>query len=577
MIGRVLTRYQLLEEVGHGGMAVVYRGIDTALGREVAVKVLHPHLCDVAESRARLEREAQAVAKLRHENILEIYDFSDHNTPERFLVTEFIHGQTLTEFHKHHPIELPEVAEMIVSEVAAALEHAHSFGVIHRDVKPENVMIRNDGLIKLTDFGIAQIVDKERLTVTGQLLGSPAYMAPEHVEGGRIDFRTDVFATGTLLYQLATGSLPFTGKNPHEVLKRIAEGHFVPPEQVSPLVGTRLARIINRALARLPDHRYAGPSDMRRELLADLADAGIHDVRAELAAYFADPETAAAKLRGRIVTALGVSGRKYAEEGKTAAALALWSHALALSPNDRSVRRLLDGLTARRRRWRLTTATVATAVGCALVVALFRLLPERETRPDMGTIATHATVMPATPIEPVPSSAAARVEVAPPRPETRRYAGRPAPRLVSIHTIPKNVGIFVDGEFVGNYGGPPIPVSPGAHELRFTNPCCIDARVRLEADEVANRPVKLEWKSARIVVTTSPDGADVVYTTSQRSRGALARGGQEFRVPIPRESETGEVAVHLTVSAPGYRQQELDLTARAGQLTRRSIDLVPSP
>ncbi len=207
-------------------MAIVYRARDLVLDREVAVKVLHAHLAGQAESRDRLEREAQAVAKLRHENILEIYDYSGRTSDKAFIVTEFIHGTTLRAFMQTHASVLakhPEIAELIVSEVARALDHAHKAGVIHRDVKPENVMIRNDGVIKLTDFGIAQMIDKERMTVTGQLLGSPAYMAPEHVEGGGIDFRTDVFAVGILLYQLATGKLPFRGKNPHEVLKRIGE------------------------------------------------------------------------------------------------------------------------------------------------------------------------------------------------------------------------------------------------------------------------------------------------------------------------------------------------------------------
>src|SRR5205807_9206625 len=121
MIGRVLTRYKILEEVGQGGMAVVYKGLDTALGREVAVKVLHPHLAGLKESRDRLEREAQAVAQLRHENILEIFDYSGPDSPESFIVTEYIHGPTLTAFLKDHPIRLPEVAAMIASEVARAL------------------------------------------------------------------------------------------------------------------------------------------------------------------------------------------------------------------------------------------------------------------------------------------------------------------------------------------------------------------------------------------------------------------------------------------------------------------------
>src|SRR3954447_5013499 len=262
--GRTLSRYRLLEEVGQGGMAVVYRGFDTTLNREVAVKVLHPHLAGMAESRARLQREAHAVAKLRHENILEIFDYSGPDSPDSYIVTEFIHGKTLKNFLADHPLPFPEVAEMIASEVARALEHAHQFGVIHRDVKPENVMIRDDGLIKLTDFSIAQIVDKERMPVTGQLLGSPAYLAPEHVEGRPLDFRTDVFAVGILTYQLATGQLPFRGKNPHEVLNRIAGFRLQPAETVNPQVGKRLHRTIDKALQREPDARYADVAEMRR-------------------------------------------------------------------------------------------------------------------------------------------------------------------------------------------------------------------------------------------------------------------------------------------------------------------------
>src|SRR6516225_8083260 len=288
--GRTLSRYRLLQEVGQGGMAKVYKAEDTTLNREVAVKVLHPHLAGQEESRARLQREAHAVAKLRHENILEIFDYSGPDSAESYIVTEFIHGRTLKNFLVDNPLPFPEVAQMIASEVARALEHAHQFGVIHRDVKPENVMIRDDGLLKLMDFGIAQIVDKERMTVTGQLLGSPAYMAPEHVEGKPLDFRTDVFAVGILLYQLATGQLPFRGKNPHEVLKRIAECKFAPAESVNPLIGKRLSRVIGKALSRDPGDRYPDVAPMRKELVDDLADVGVEDAREELRKFFADPK-----------------------------------------------------------------------------------------------------------------------------------------------------------------------------------------------------------------------------------------------------------------------------------------------
>src|SRR5215813_7453235 len=287
---RRLEKYDILEDVGQGGMAKVFRGFDTTLGREVAVKILHPHLAEQRESKLRLQREAQAVAKLRHENILEIFDYSGPDAAESYIVTEYIHGPNLKQFlEQQGPLPYPEIAAMIIVEVCRALSHAHQKGIIHRDIKPENVMIRDDGVIKLTDFGIAQVVDKERMTVTGQLLGSPAYMSPEHVEGKPLDFRTDVFSVGILLYQLATGELPFRGKNPHEVLKRISEARYVDARIARPLVGERLGKILARMLEREPEKRYPDTAPLLEQLLAYLAEIEITDPRVELQRFFKDP------------------------------------------------------------------------------------------------------------------------------------------------------------------------------------------------------------------------------------------------------------------------------------------------
>ncbi len=255
--GRLPARYRVLEEVGQGGMAVVYKAQDEALKREVAVKVLHAHLLAEPESKTRLEREAQAVAKLHHDNIVQIFDYSGIDSAASYIVTEFIDGQTLKQFMANRKPPPPEVAALIALEIASALVHAHSLGIIHRDVKPDNVMVRKDGILKLMDFGVAQIMDLERMTVTGQLLGSPAYMAPEILEGKPLDVRTDVFSVGIMLYQLATGALPFSGRNPHEVLKRIAEGKFADPRTLNRLISDRLAKIIAKALARKPEERYS--------------------------------------------------------------------------------------------------------------------------------------------------------------------------------------------------------------------------------------------------------------------------------------------------------------------------------
>ena len=225
-----IPRYDLLEEVGSGGMSVVYRARDTTLDREVAVKVLHRHLAGKDSERKRFRREAMAVARLRHPNILEIHDYAGDDAEEAYIVSELVRGPTLRGFAETTGFGLPEIGAMVATVLAGALAHAHALGVIHRDLKPENVMIQDDGTVKLTDFGVARMVDRdERMTMTGALLGSPAHMAPESLEGGGGDVRSDIFSLGTVLYWLACGALPYSGSSPAEVLRRIAEGHHTDP------------------------------------------------------------------------------------------------------------------------------------------------------------------------------------------------------------------------------------------------------------------------------------------------------------------------------------------------------------
>ncbi|MBP6631484.1 MAG: serine/threonine protein kinase [Kofleriaceae bacterium] len=360
--GQVVDKYELLERVGQGGMSVVYRALDRSLKRSVAIKVLHRHLADSDEARDRFEREAHAVAKLRHENILEIFAYSGRGSDDSYIVTEYIDGATLKQFVADHPIVHPEIAAMITLQVGRALGHAHAAGILHRDVKPENVMIRSDGVIKLMDFGISQMVDLGRLTVTGQLLGSPAYMSPEHVEGQPLDFRTDVFATGVVLYHLAVGKLPFEGKNPHEVLKRVAECRYVDPRQANPRVGNALGKIILRAMAREPADRYQHITEMVSALERFVTESGLGPARDELARYFADPGSYQAALGQRLVDHLTRLGQQTLRTDRIAA-LEAFDRVLTIDAKNATVLTALDAM-GRRRRW------LQGAVGAALLVTI---------------------------------------------------------------------------------------------------------------------------------------------------------------------------------------------------------------
>jgi serine/threonine protein kinase len=390
-VGQVLDKYELLERVGQGGMAVVYRGLDRQLKRTVAIKILHRHLSDYQEARDRFEREAQAVAKLRHENILEIFDYSAKEGSESYIVTEFIDGQTLKQFITDRPITFPEIGAMVILQVCRALAHAHAVGILHRDIKPENIMIRSDGLVKLMDFGISHMVDLERLTVTGQLLGSPAYMAPEHVEGRQLDFRTDVFAVGIVLYQLCVGKLPFEGKNPHEVLKRIAECKFLDPRQANPRIGNRLGRIILKAMSAAPNDRYPAIGEMVLALEAYLEESGLptDKLAGELARYFKGPVPYEQALKDRLLDALARRGQKLLDDDNQAGALDVFDRVLTIDPKNVKVLTILDRI---NRRARLKTVGIVVlgmlAVGGgAFAIHMKTRPPPPEAPPDPNSLA----------------------------------------------------------------------------------------------------------------------------------------------------------------------------------------------
>jgi serine/threonine-protein kinase len=569
---RVPERYTLIEEVGQGGMAVVYRAQDETLKREVAIKILHQHLAGEPESKARLEREAQAVAKLRHENILEIFDYSGLGSQSSYIVTEFIDGQTLKQYLNGRPLGFSEVAALICVEVCHALAHAHSLGVIHRDVKPENVMIRKDGLIKLMDFGIAQVLDFQRMTVTGQLLGSPAYMAPEIIEGKQLDFRTDVFSVGIMLYLLATGELPFSGRNPHEVLRRIAEGKFPDPRTVGRGVDQVLARIITRALAHRPDDRYPDVSPICDDLIAYLTEAGLTDVRAELRAYFAAPAAYEQALPKRLAAALTESARTQLAAGRRAKAMELWNRVLAFDPDNETVTAALRRLQGRRRLYQAmtTAALVAATTGGVLAAA-----HHRRSHPPTVAVASarpaiaHLTPPPAP--APVPAAqatlpAAQRRVSAVVRPAHSRGDGRagvgggPAgdSRTFTLGPTPQNVDVYLDGkrQFAYDPDHTTIAVPWNVDhvlELRSPSGCCFVERVEigpnhpLPADAIIAR--RLKWRAAHLLVTTEPAVATARVLVSDPNRKVAAtagRPGEEIDVPFFADDDSSkeiEVAV----------------------------------
>jgi hypothetical protein len=523
-----LGRYRLDEQVGQGGMAVVWRGFDTQLRRIVAVKVLHPHLHAREDIRRRFDREAQAVARLHHPHILDVYDFSGLAAEPSYLVTEFIRGRTLREFAEGAPFDPPELAAACALAIAEALEHAHAAGVVHRDLKPENVMVREDGVVKLTDFGIAALLDPgEKFTMTGSILGSPAHLAPETIEGKPADPRSDLFSFGTILYWLSCGELPFQAPSPAALLRTILDGKLKDPRAVRPSVSDGQAKIILRCLERDPDRRFQSAAELRRELEAQLAEAGVEQPLEVLARFVRAPAEEAPQVRGRLVARCLARGEEELSRKRTSSALAAFGRVLALDPQNAQAKGRVDRIRRHARLVKLARRALIGATACAIaaVVAVpairfadrvqaARVERERQdaharelaattagagntgikAKPDVGPpapappSATTGTSTRPTPPRPSPGAAGgatAASRTPAPRREQRTAAAEPAKLIPVVLAQKVPARVIVDDADLGQDLMIHAQLSPGPHRVTIQHKCCADLNTQI--DVRANR------------------------------------------------------------------------------------------
>lgn len=276
LLGKRLLRYELREQLGKGGMATVYKGWDTTLDRWVAVKVLHEHLADETDFKARFEREAKLVASLNHPNIVQMYDYgvADINgQPVYFMAMQFIPGSSLkAEMEKrarqHQPFMLNEILRTF-EDVCSALDFAHGQGMVHRDVTPGNILFADSGRAVLADFGIARMVDSNvRITQTGSTSGTPVYMPPELGLGNGGDHRSDIYSLGVILYELLTGRAPYDGDTPFAVLLKHVNEPIPSLRASDPTLNERFGPIISKALAKGPDDRFQSAGELLQAVQA---------------------------------------------------------------------------------------------------------------------------------------------------------------------------------------------------------------------------------------------------------------------------------------------------------------------
>lgn len=598
---RKLEKYDLLEEIGHGGMATVYRARDTRLDRFVAVKVMHPHLQKALEAKRRFAREAKSVARLRHDHILEIYDYSGEESEESYISAELLTGPTLKQFVDERSEPLPaEIAACFTIQIAQALAAAHASGIVHRDVKPENVLLHEARCVKLTDFGIAQMVDAQSMTATGQILGSPGHMAPEQVEGHDCDERSDIFSLGTVLYFLATAQLPFTGRNPHTVLKRIMDGEFADPLRVRPSIGGELRRIIVKALSRNPDDRQQSAEELVEDLRAFVARIGIDEPERELARFLADPEGVTEELTARVVTELTVLGERAASADDVPTALDHFNRVLALDEGNERVLSSIERVGQRRSRRRgfmlFAAAALAAAgvgaIGYAATQSAGRDDPEHaalgveppapdagEPGQDAGAASADAgrvdagSAMAAAAdagdplrdageaLRPIKTVPPIRTKVAPLEPVD-------GPRQVRFVPSPvQNVSIGVDGDAPRPFGpgwtGTTLP--PGPHRFRVV-PADGLGHVEVTHTRVVEagagvQPIALPlpYEPASVIVRVRGVGS-VVPTVQVQGVGTRQGHSTVFAVPMRDE----EATVSVSVTAEGFRAYTTTVRLQAG-------------
>jgi predicted Ser/Thr protein kinase len=570
---QTVGRYEITGELGRGAMGVVYKALDPTIGRTVALKTmrLDVHGLDAQEMVRRFQNEARAAGVLNHPNIVTIYDAGEQDGIF-YIAMEFIEGTTLHELlAEKHVLPTDEVVQ-ISRQICRGLDYAHSNGIVHRDVKPANIMLMPNGTVKIMDFGIAKTGGQ--VTNTGQVLGTPNYMAPEQVKGRPLDGRSDIFSLGVILYEMLTGEKPFVGQNVTTIIYKIVNENPITPRDLDVTVHPGLSAIVSKALAKVPDDRYQSGAELIRDLENyKLAGTGRNGSTGAFVPAPAQPEKT-------VVLPVRVAG-------STAKALAT---AAAPAKGPVPVRRPTTAIISSKRSLLLAAIVTILILGSAMggyayhrTQVKMRQLAEQTKAREAQQIAEQRQPVAIAIPEPTPAATPAHSEViasdttvkflparknAQPGPQ-KLPTPTPVKATISPNQVfvqqselklvskPDGAKVEIDGWSEPNWVTPftASHLAGGNHTLVFTKAGYLPQTRMVESQTGKSSDVNVELPPAlsTLVVTSNPQGANVWVD------------GKDSAMTTPAQLTVEKGAHRVTVRKPGFKDASTDETFSEGQ------------
>jgi predicted Ser/Thr protein kinase len=580
-----IGRYDITGELGKGAMGVVYKATDPNIGRTVAIKTtrLDAHGLDTEDLLRRFRNEARAAGTLNHPNIVTIYDAGEQDGVF-YIAMEYLEGETLHGMlSQHRSLPVEKVID-IVRQVCAGLDYAHAHGVIHRDVKPANIMLGASGAVKVMDFGIAKAGGT--VTATGQVLGTPNYMSPEQVKGKPIDGRSDLFSVGVLLYEMLTGEKPFDGQNVTTIIYKIVAENPIPPRELDVTIHPGLSAVVTKALAKAPDERYQTGA----ELVADLANYksfGSESGATQLVSTAAFP---AAGDR-TVVTPAPPPVRPPASV--TAAA------APAPAPPPATV----PVSSAPGMNMRVLAGVVVVLLIAALIAWRVYRRHQQQGQEAAATQSLPAVQQPAAAPPPAPPAETATAPAAPPetpsaeatpapepsqpqpalraasKPKAKTAAASPIPApqpapaadatgtgTVHVTSTPLGAAVTIDGSgaYVTPFDSPPLKAGPHAFSVSKLGWSTVQRKLDVVAGKATNLDVSLAVSGAIVELQSDPPGAAILVDEKPTNKFTPAR------LAIPQ----GEHKIRLRME--GFKDENTVVTLAEGQTLSLSPKLGPA-